>query len=40
LEEAGQHFEGCGFSCAIWAEETDGFAFVDGEGDVVDGASF
>ncbi len=43
VDEAGEHFEGGGFSGTVGAEEADDFAGVDGEGerfDGVDGAIF
>ena len=37
LLEAFDHFEGGGFAGAVGAEDAEGFALLDGEGDVLDG---
>ncbi len=36
-QETGKHFDNGGFSAAVRAEETEDFAFLDAEADIVDG---
>src|SRR6202021_798627 len=36
-QETGEHFDGCGFSCSVGAEESEELARRDGEVDVLNG---